>query len=294
VTSIGNGVFNDCGSLVSVTIPEGVTSIDDHAFADCYRLESVTIPGSVISIEAFAFSDCGTLESIKIPEGVTRIGDGAFEYCYSLASVTIPESVTIIGDEAFSACCSLKSVTIPEGVTRIGDGAFSACGSLESVAFQVKDPAAEMEIGDDIFADSSPTVYCYRSTAPDKWCQENGITPVYLDDEPVPCQHVPEDVLEVKPTKDQPGRTAGTKCSVCGEILSGCEEIPALGYEPGDLNGNGTIDGRDLLRLARYLAGGNVEINEAAADLNGDGKVDGRDLLRLARYLAGQDVKLGK
>ncbi len=108
------------------------------------------------------------------------------------------------------------------------------------------------------------------------------------------CQHIPEDIPSVKPTKDQPGRTAGKKCSICGEILSGCEEIPALGYEPGDLNGNGTIDGRDLLRLARYLAGGNVEINEAAADLNGDGKVDGRDLLRLARYLAGQDVKLGK
>ena len=55
----------------------------------------------------------------------------------------------------------------------------------------------------------------------------------------------------------------------------------------GDVNGDGSLDGRDLLRLARYLAGDNVEIDEAAADVNGDGKVDGRDLLRLAKLLAG-------
>ena len=61
---------------------------------------------------------------------------------------------------------------------------------------------------------------------------------------------------------------------------------------PGDVNGDGTVDGRDLLRLARYLAGNNVAINEAASDVNGDQTVDGRDVLRLAKYLAGQGVEL--
>ncbi len=62
---------------------------------------------------------------------------------------------------------------------------------------------------------------------------------------------------------------------------------PEPAQTPGDVNGDGTTDGRDLLRLARYLAGNNVTIDPEAADMNGDGKLDGRDVLRLAKKLAG-------
>ena len=44
--------------------------------------------------------------------------------------------------------------------------------------------------------------------------------------------------------------------------------------------------------LARYLAGQEVTIVRKAADVTGDGVIDGRDLLRLARFLSGQDVEL--
>ena len=73
---------------------------------------------------------------------------------------------------------------------------------------------------------------------------------------------------------------------------TGSDPVPAV--KPGNVTGDadGTVDGRDLLRLARFLAGQDVEIDPQAADVNGDGAVDGRDLLRLARYLAGQDVEL--
>ena len=55
----------------------------------------------------------------------------------------------------------------------------------------------------------------------------------------------------------------------------------------GDANGDGYVDGRDLLRLARYMAGDGVTVDMAGADVNGDGNVDGRDVLRLAKQLAG-------
>ena len=69
---------------------------------------------------------------------------------------------------------------------------------------------------------------------------------------------------------------------------------PAPSVRPGNVTGDadGVVDGRDLLRLARYLAGQDVTIDRKAADVNGDGEIDGRDLLRLARFLAGQDVEL--
>ena len=56
----------------------------------------------------------------------------------------------------------------------------------------------------------------------------------------------------------------------------------------GDANGDGSVDGRDVIRLAKYIAGQGVAIDETAADLNGDGNIDGRDLLRLAKQLAGK------
>ena len=61
---------------------------------------------------------------------------------------------------------------------------------------------------------------------------------------------------------------------------------------PGDVNGDGKVNGMDLLRLKRYVSGQNVTIDEVASDVNGDGKVNGMDLLRLKRYVSGQNVTL--
>ena len=70
-------------------------------------------------------------------------------------------------------------------------------------------------------------------------------------------------------------------------------EVPVL---LGDVNDDGVVDGRDIIRLAQYDAGieGKV-INKRNSDVNCDGIVDGRDLIRLARYDAGiEGVVLGK
>ena len=133
VTSIGSNAFQNCHSLTSITIPDGVTSIVDYAFSGCYSLASITIPDGVTSIGSNAFQNCHSLTSITIPDGVTSIGNYAFQGCSSLASITIPDGVTNIGNYAFRDCPSLASITIPDGVTSIGDYAFSGCSSLASI-----------------------------------------------------------------------------------------------------------------------------------------------------------------
>ncbi|MBO7169874.1 MAG: leucine-rich repeat domain-containing protein, partial [Clostridia bacterium] len=57
VTSIGDWAFEDCGSLTSVTIPDGVTKIGKEAFKGCRSLTSVTIPKGVTKIGDWAFCD---------------------------------------------------------------------------------------------------------------------------------------------------------------------------------------------------------------------------------------------
>lgn len=92
-----------------------------------------------------------------------------------------------------------------------------------------------------------------------------------------------------EPTPDNPGEKRRT-CTVCG-----AEEIRTTYVStPGDVNNDGTVSKADLLRLQKYLAKWDVEIDEGAADCNGDGDVSKADLLRLQKYLAKWDVKLGK
>ena len=62
----------------------------------------------------------------------------------------------------------------------------------------------------------------------------------------------------------------------------------------GDVNNDGTVDGRDSVRLMKYLAGdeeSEAKISGTNADLNGDGKVDELDLLCLLKLLGGENAE---
>ena len=61
---------------------------------------------------------------------------------------------------------------------------------------------------------------------------------------------------------------------------------------PGDINGDGKVNNKDVTRLQRYLKGEETEVVEAALDVNGDGKVNNKDLTRLQRYLKGEEVEI--
>ena len=92
VTTIGDGAFNGCSGLTSITIPDGVTGIGDWAFSSCSGLTSITIPDSVTSIGRSAFYNCVGLTSIAIPNSVTSIGGNALKGCSGLTATAIPNS----------------------------------------------------------------------------------------------------------------------------------------------------------------------------------------------------------
>ena len=61
---------------------------------------------------------------------------------------------------------------------------------------------------------------------------------------------------------------------------------------PGDVNGDGVVNNKDVTRLMRYLKDPTMQVNAAALDVNGDGKVTNKDVTRLVRYLKHHDVDI--
>ncbi len=86
VTIIGNGAFENCGTLTSITIPNVITKISDNAFSDS-GLQSITIPESVTSLGAYAFSSCDSLKVVTIPVSIVNLPAGVFGDCSALTEI---------------------------------------------------------------------------------------------------------------------------------------------------------------------------------------------------------------
>ena len=107
-------------TLSTYSIKEGTKWIGDGAFDSCRSLTSITIPNSVTSIGQYAFEGCKTLTSVTIPNSITSIGEGAFWDCSALTSVTIPNSVTSIGEGAFGGTNLTSFICYSPSLTSFG------------------------------------------------------------------------------------------------------------------------------------------------------------------------------
>ncbi len=152
VTTIGDSAFQNCQSLGTVTVSEGVETIRQNAFNACTSLKSISLPASIGEVGAAAFfqcqkltsatfapgskqvkmgddmfAECWYLMSVKLPSSIDRISEGMFMNCLMLSRVDIPQGTERIGGSAFASCSALMIVSIPDSVTSIGTAAFSVC-----------------------------------------------------------------------------------------------------------------------------------------------------------------------
>ena len=155
VNFIGSDAFRNCTSLTTVVIPTDSqletiygeynywTSPNHHgAFYGCSSLKSIWLPPTVKTIDYAAFMN-SALSSISIPDGIKKIGSYAFSGCEFLKSISIPSGIESILDYTFRNCYSLSTVILPEGLSSIGKLAFFYCTDLHELEF----PASLTTIG---------------------------------------------------------------------------------------------------------------------------------------------------
>ena len=111
IKKIGYYAFGGNGSLVSVTVPEGVTYIDGYAFASCESLKSVYLPDSLITLGYGVFYHSSALESVRIGKNLETIGSSVFDECSKLNNLSFPKTLKRIGEMVFMECKSLASVS---------------------------------------------------------------------------------------------------------------------------------------------------------------------------------------
>ncbi len=133
--------YSDSASKITeVVFSEGSVceSIGCSAFENCSSLKTINIPNGIVKIDSNAFKDCSLLENVDIPSTVNDIGVSAFEGCSSIVSVTIPDNLSSIKKDTFADCIGLVDLVIGNGVESIDDGAFSGCNALKNISIGSK------------------------------------------------------------------------------------------------------------------------------------------------------------
>lgn len=133
VHSIGGETFKGCKSLKTFRVPPLVTEIRGSTFEGCSALETVILHDGIIDIHAYAFQDCSWLREIDLPPNITEIHTYTFHGCTDLKEIEIPEGVVRIAAHAFEDCDSLEKVVLPDSVLELGSSAFRECNNLEEV-----------------------------------------------------------------------------------------------------------------------------------------------------------------
>lgn len=133
VTNISDGAFVRFTNLREVNMGSTVRRIGASVFEECGNLTYITIPDSVEYIGPRAFRASG-LETLHFGENVRTIGSAAFMGSM-LTRVELPESLGIIPSSVFASCKHLSEIYIPSSVHSIQPTAFNYCTELTDVYF---------------------------------------------------------------------------------------------------------------------------------------------------------------
>ena len=265
ITNIGSYMFYGNTSFTGFEIPDSVQSIGVNAFYNCTNLKDMDLPDGLENIYGYAFYKCTGLTNLSLPPSLKKISDYAYSNCSNISSISFNNGLTEIQAYAFQGCTAIDKVTLPKFIEKMGNGVFSGCNNLSKAYILSRTcsiakttfPTTTTIFG---YAGSSAQTYAQNnsrtfveiiklcpdcgspiinSVTVDPTCTEKGHTTLTCDN----CGHTETTEISEKghtlvtddgkpATCTDTGLTEGLHCSVCGEVLTAQEIIPANGHTP--------------------------------------------------------------
>ena len=111
VTELAGSMFEDCGDLISVTLPSTITSVDGNAFHNCANLQYVKSYVDIYDDKTLIAAPVGATE-FELAMGYGSVYRNAFKFTENLTKLTLPRSLTEIGEKAFSGCKALTEMYV--------------------------------------------------------------------------------------------------------------------------------------------------------------------------------------
>ena len=216
-------------------------------------------------ISMFLFQWCPNLTVVDVKSGLRQILGSAFTNCYKLEKVYLPSCLDSIEAEAFSSCRSLADIYFD--------------GTGEQWNRVVKEDNWNQGVASN-YKEHWHCMVTYNANG-------HGTAP-----EPVSILWSNEDTLDepTAPTADGYVFTGWYKEPDCINPWDFNTEVPGdmtlyAGWEPvvvskpGDVNGDGEVDVRDITALIDVIM--NSITDNPRADVNGDSNIDVRDITAL-------------
>ena len=304
ITEIGVGSFENCTSLENITLPKNLISMQGETFKNCIILSEISFPPTLEIIGDYSFSNCTSLSKVEFElfqDGINKgkcslkeMRDGFTSYkkttgmfsdCINLKKIDLPMSINEYNIPSFCfANTGLSSINIPPCVKSIGGCAFYNVNFKNNLN---TDEGKEYAIG----------IFNRDCVISDRVGIDNANMFGYKRD----------DFLYQNITEPYEGVSIDERPTIAGYTNSKANDFankngfhfvdfgswnPYVTRIPGDVNGDGKINTRDIMTIKLYLCGWNVENDISILDVNGDGKVNLRDAMHIQLYLNGWNVTL--
>jgi len=185
-------------------------------------IKKIEIEEGITRIGTASFIYCKNVEEVQFPESVTEVGEDAFQRCYKI-NFELPSKLERIGEGAFASCNTVLEIELGENIAYIGNSAFGGCEKINSVKIY----AQYIDFGTNIFygCNALNVIYGYEGSDAEFIALNNEKNYIVM------CRNhniVIDSAIDATCHND--GKTEGSHCSVCGEVIVIQSIVPATGH----------------------------------------------------------------
>ena len=279
--------------------PCGMNEYDSHEWGDAIPAKPSTHLEEGENI--FVCSECNATKTEKLPKLPEH------QYAYTIEK---QPTATESGIGKYSCLCGEYYTTVlpMRAITLTSEKAFSKNGNTVSLTINVSSNCGFSYLRFSLDYDTSVLTLVKAENGAIISDMDHGLNLLWsASDDSSATGELVTLVFEVSPYAQVGDYTVDIVSRECfnargedvGVIFKG-SSVTLLDYKNGDANGDGMVNGKDIMILRKYFANYDDTTQSSSvklyygADANGDGETDGRDLILLRQYMANYNDETGR